>query len=290
MQVLTTFHGHIWKSYYVGRLLLTLSHHLVKTALQKPVEKGRKEGGGERENPSWNTKNVGRERGKEGKKEGGWEGSISTASSLFKGTSSRRKGPCPSPSTSLFPVLENHPVVLLLVFRMTKPHGSLILPQAAWRPLPSSSSACRAQQGCRPGHATRPFPPSFPHTHTKGCSHWWSGRRWGLAWALQVPTTWKGPSASWPAWCASSRWVSFLLFSVDRAQNRIDAHKILGTAFFPRTQSCGVHPDPPGLRKWKSCALGGCGDRSQKFTAGLCLGLPVIEAGPRLLWASVPHL
>lgn len=156
--------------------LRTLSHHLVKTALQKPVEKGRrKKRSGERENPSWHTKNVGRGREKEGKKEGGREVSISTASSSFEGTSSQRRGPCLTSSTSLFPVLENHPVVLLLVFHMTKPHGSLILPRAAWRPLPSSSSACGARQGRRPGHATHPFLPSFPHTHAKGCSHWWSG-------------------------------------------------------------------------------------------------------------------
>lgn len=157
-----------------GRVIMLAgfsSHSLLPSCQNCSPEASRKvekKKGMERENPSWHTKTVERERGKEGKKEGGREGSISTASS-------QRKGPCPSPTTSLFPVLENHPVVLLLVFRMTNPHGSLILPQAAWQPLPSSSCACRGRQGCRPGHATHPFPPSFPHSHTKGCSHWWSG-------------------------------------------------------------------------------------------------------------------
>lgn len=125
-----------------------LAHQNCRKIKRKGREEGWREGG----------KEEGREKGREG----GRKGSISTASSLFKGTSGHRKGSCSSPSTSLFPVQKIIQVVPLLVFHMTKPHGSLIIPRASWLPLPSYFSACRARQGCRPGHTTHPFPPSFP--------------------------------------------------------------------------------------------------------------------------------
>lgn len=52
---------------------------------------------------------------------------------------------------------------------MTKPHGShLIIPRAAWPPLPSSCSTHRALHGVDLG--TTPTP---PHTHAKERSPWW---------------------------------------------------------------------------------------------------------------------
>lgn len=68
-------------------------------------------------------------------------------------------------------------MVPLLVFHMTKPHGShLITLGTAWLPLSSSPRICRAQQGRRPRHTTHPLPPSFPHTHAKEGAHWRPGQ------------------------------------------------------------------------------------------------------------------
>ena len=61
-------------------------------------------------------------------------------------------------------------VVPLLVFHMTKPHGSqLIMLGPAWLPL-SSSSACRALQGADPGIPPTPSLPSPSHPRQGGVS------------------------------------------------------------------------------------------------------------------------
>ena len=121
------------------------------------------------ETSSWHTKSVGR--GRERKKEAGrgqeGEKEASTRTvDLPKGQRPQKSVPRLPYPLLCFPSWKIIPVVPLLVFHMTKPHGSqLIMLGPAWLPL-SSSGACRALQGADPGTPPTPShlpPPSHPH-------------------------------------------------------------------------------------------------------------------------------
>lgn len=123
--------------------------------------------------------------------------------------------------------------VPLLVFHMTKPHGShLIILGAAWLPLPSSSSSYRAQQGCKPGHTAHPFllpspTPTPRRVLPSGLTDCGAG--------LGSPDAhhMEGPIRLMTCLVCTILMGEFPLFSLACAQNRIDAHEILGAAFSP---------------------------------------------------------
>nr|XP_023399915.1 sialic acid-binding Ig-like lectin 15 [Loxodonta africana] len=87
--------------------------------------------------------------------------------------------PCPLPCLLSWKIIRAVP---LLVFHMTKPHGShLIRPLAAWLPLPSVFSFRRAQRALQTwAHCPPPptFVPPHPHPHQRE-SHRWPGPVWG---------------------------------------------------------------------------------------------------------------